>query len=132
MLDSPNALSPVSPVVFTRLDSPMDVEDSVARRLTTLGFVEVESPRPSLDRSSSDQTLYSTTTASTLPPDDDDSPSSKGSLEERREEVEIRVELVSTASAREHRASRLWVCEKKGKRWIERNYDEILQQLRKL
>lgn len=95
----------------------------MARRLSTLGFREVDEDtfsRISLDPVSEEGS------GSAL-----SSPTSRtASFEERREDVEIRVELRSARP--ERRASRLWVCEKKGRRWIERNYDEILQQLRKL
>ncbi|GJE87582.1 hypothetical protein PsYK624_036650 [Phanerochaete sordida] len=122
-LESPASTSPMSPVVFSKPDSPVDMEESVARRLSTMGFREVEEgtyPRISLDPASEEG--YGSPHGS---------PSSRtASTEELREDVEIRVELRSARP--ESRASRLWVCEKKGRRWIERNYDEILQQLRKL
>jgi hypothetical protein len=115
--------------VFSQLDSPSDVEETVAQRLNHLGFIEIESPCPTSARRSLRrvQPLRSHASHTDVPRSSTDSAES-----ERREEIEIRVELVSSASEKEQRASRLWVCEKKGKRWVERNYDEILQQLRKL
>lgn len=49
----------------------------------------------------------------------------------RCRDVQITVELVPTVG-RAKRRSRLWVREKKGKRWVEDDYTQILHQLRRL
>lgn len=142
VLDMTTPLSPISPVVFSKDESPtemevdmdMDMEESVARRLSTMGFVEIERARsrsPSTPPSESESPRPRQQRTPTPRSSAEASRASHESVErERRDDVEIRVELVSAAA--EKRASRLWIFEKKGKRWIERNYDEILLQLRKL
>ncbi|EKM61182.1 uncharacterized protein PHACADRAFT_247628 [Phanerochaete carnosa HHB-10118-sp] len=124
-LESPVPLSPMSPVIFSKPDtpSPTDMEKSVAMRLNMLGFREVDEDtfaRLSLKEGSKSPPSSPSSTAV----------SSSQTSEECQEKIEIRLELRSTRS--DSRGSRLWVCEKRGKRWVERNYGEILQQLRKL
>lgn len=124
-------LEPMSPVVFSAAqDSPTEMEEHVAKRLSTLGFVEVDRPRPSSDppRATLAQVAERHTPRSSA---EEVRRSTDSSGSEHREDVEIRVELVS-ADASEKRTSRLWIFEKKGKRRVERNYSEILHQLRKL
>ena len=125
VLETP--ISPLSPVIFSSDDAPTEIVETVAKRLSTLGFIEVCAPRDSSE-SRTTLTLLEEHTPRSSADGRRDSSDSSGS--ERPEEVEIRVELVSAAS--ENRWSRAWTFEKKGKRWIERDYDEILRQLRKL
>lgn len=122
-------LSPMSPVVFSGDESPVEMAETVAKRLSTLGFVEVSPPRDTSPSRTTLAQLEEHTPHSSAEEVQRHSSDSSGS--ERRAEVEIRVELVSAAPS-EKRSSRLWVFEKKGKRRIERDYDEILHQLRKL
>lgn len=49
----------------------------------------------------------------------------------RCETVQMVVELVPLRPAAK-RTSRFWMVEKKGKRWVEDDYNEILQELRLL
>ena len=123
MFESPIPPSPMSPVIFSKPDSPLHTEESVARRLSTLGFREVD--EDAFSRTTLDPLFEGKSYSPRASPTSGTSP-----CENFRESIEIRVELRSALP--EKRASRLWVFEKKGKRWIERNYDEILQQLRKL
>ncbi|KAI0348468.1 hypothetical protein BDW22DRAFT_93752 [Trametopsis cervina] len=126
-------------------------EEEVAKKLGELGFVEMpgsdEGYRPPSVPSCSE---------TRLPPPRWDSYHRKSSSQElnqmakvdmecaappRRSEDDyvIRVELVPAQPAEEptrqrrtSRASRLWVREKKGKRWVENDYFEVLNLLRKL
>lgn len=130
VLDTLTPLEPMSPVVFCAAqESPTEMEEHVAKRLSTLGFVEVDRPRPLSDPHPTPLRVAGLRTPCSSAEEVWRSTDSCES--ERREDVEIRVELVSE-DASEPRTSRLWIFEKKGKRRVERNYNEILHQLRKL
>lgn len=133
---SDNAQTPdslyLSPVVFAGSEpirfTPTDTE-AVAKRLSTLGFVEVCSPVASSPTEwpcpwpDLDQDAVSANNACLPPP--------------ATPNIEFRIELISPPKAGANampvrQASRFWVREKKGKRWVESDHDEILQELRKL
>ena len=121
-------MTPFSPIVFNAptFASVMDdavQEEKVAKRLSKLGFVEVHSEQASpvaLTAPQSDALdTDSNADASPAPPP-------------RCQDVQITVELVPTTESRGRRASRFWIREKKGKRWVEDDYTQILHQLRRL
>ncbi|KAI0832900.1 hypothetical protein BC628DRAFT_1348851 [Trametes gibbosa] len=69
----------------------------------------------------------------TLFPDVDIAPSPIAQKPSQELTVDVQVEIISKAAARsKRRFSRKWVREKSGKRWTEKDFSEILSQLRKL
>ncbi|KAI0094734.1 hypothetical protein BDY19DRAFT_39503 [Irpex rosettiformis] len=149
-------------------DAMMAQEAQVAKRLSELGFVEMEDSRRSSYSDSSESsygsrlstsepstrptTSMSMFSATLMPPPRWDSYRHKFNMPIPRgkpgsesvatkctaEQDVIRVELVTAAAPatgknrRTSRASRLWVREKKGKRWVENDYLEVMNLLRKL
>ena len=146
-----NAVSPSS-VAAPSLDV-VAREEHVARRLSRMGFVEVEVPQSPtvvgkrrstsrrdkspdklptpLDDSGSDES-----DSSSAPEDEESRPARKRVCHD----VEITVEYIppstsptiSSSATTTRRVSRRWVREKKGKRWVEDDYNQILEALRRL
>lgn len=155
-MESP--LGAYSPIVFNAAESPAATDtafdsalqdEKVAKRLSSLGFVEVQpqpqpqpqpqsqpqlrqqqSPEPPTPPPRRDSLLADTRSAvdASSAATDDAPPSSPP----RCHDVQITVELVPTKNNPVRRASRFWIREKKGKRWVEEDYGEILQELRRL
>ncbi len=104
--------TPISPVSSPMFDASREAaglvvqEEDVAKRLSRLGFVEVPDGEMSDEGSEASSPLSF------------------------HEEIEIRVEMTPAVTVK--RSSRFWVREKKGKRWVEHDYHQILQQLRRL
>lgn len=119
---SPVVFAGSKPIRFTHTDT-----DAVAKRLSTLGFVEVRPP------------VASNPMEWPSPwPDQDAAPANNArSPAPTAPNIEFRIELISPPKAGANavparQAKRFWIREKKGKRWVESDHDEILQELRKL
>ncbi|KAF7799037.1 hypothetical protein EIP86_010267 [Pleurotus ostreatoroseus] len=133
--------SPMSPIVFRsaaslNIVSPED--ESGPRRFSTAAFEEEQPasagdmtpPRSSQESSASTSTLKADADTERAP-DTDSSTVSTIRLSDC-ENVQMTVEVVPLSARTAKRTSRFWMVEKKGKRRVADDYNEILQELRML
>ncbi|KAI0074671.1 hypothetical protein K474DRAFT_1665103 [Panus rudis PR-1116 ss-1] len=118
-------LEPLSPIVFAKRRHRDTEEDDLTKRLATLGFQEASAASAQVStKSSTHDFLFLLQDAEC-----------DSAIEAPPEIIDLTNNLhlnPAAPPARTRRYSRLWVREKKGKRYVEEDENDILRELRKL